>query len=444
MTPSRRRTAAVVALIVLSAALIAFFLLVRRDSDDETAAVADEMAGMSGMEGMAGMDGGGDGSVRLTADQIRTFGVTFGPVEERVLTDDIRTVGIVTVDETRIAQVTPKYSGYIEQLFVEETGRRVQRGQPLAAIYSPELLAAQEELLIARRLDRIVGESAVPGVPTASADLAGAARQRLRLMDVSDIQIDELLRTGRVQRTITLHSPATGVVTEKSVVLGQAVQAGQTLYTLVDLSRVWVEAELREGQLAGVRPGTSAGIEVPAYPGRTFLGRVEFVHPTVDRETRTVRARIGVANTAGLLKPGMFATMRLATPAWSALTVPVTALVRTGERTLVFVDLGGGRLLPQEVEVGRVAGDHVEILAGVDAGQRVVTSAQFLLDSESNIAEVMRSMMGQMGASDMEGMDMPGMRMPADTGADANDTTKPGMRDMPGMRMPPTSRPDRR
>lgn len=459
----RRRPAAVGALVLLAAALIAVVLVARQHRDTGAASDADAISGMSdmkGMEGMAGMDMSGDGAVRLTADQVRTFGITFGSVEERMLTADVRTVGIVVTDETRVAQVTPKFSGFVERLFVEETGRTVQRGQPLAAIYSPELLAAQEELLVAQRLESVVGESAVPGVPTASSDLLGAARRRLRLMDVSEAQIQEILRTGRLQRTITLYSPAAGVVTEKNVVQGQAVQAGQTLYTLADLSRVWVEAELREGQLAAVRPGTTADIEVPAYPGRTFKGRVEFVYPTVDPETRTVRARIAVANTTGLLKPGMFATTRLETPTRRALTVPVTALVRTGERTLVFVDMGGGRLAPQDVEVGRVTGDLAEILVGVEPGQRVVTSAQFLLDSESNLAEVMRAMMGQMGMSDMPGMegmnmpgtdmpgmDMPGMSMPTDKGADVKGAMKGDMQGMPtpkGMPMPPSSAPDRR
>ncbi len=442
MTPfnQRRRRLTILAIAVLTLVAVAAAVVVARQRSDSSAGapVAESSAGMSGMDGMAGMNMSGDGAVQLTANQIRTFGVTFGFVEERTLTANVRTVGLVTVDETRVARVTAKFSGYVERLYVEETGRPVRRGQALAAIYSPELLAAQEELLVALRLERAVGGSGVPGVPGGSVDLVGAARRRLRLLDMSEARIQEIVDTGRVRRAVTLSSPASGVVTEKTVVEGQAIQAGQPLYTITDLDRVWVEAELSEGQIADVRDGTGAEIEVAAYPGRTFRGRVEFIQPTVDPQARTVAARVAVSNSAGLLKPGMFATVRLETPTRRALTVPASALLRTGQRTLAFVDLGEGRFAAEEVEVGRATGDYVEILAGLEPGQRVVTSAQFLLDSESNLAEVMRAMMGQMGSSDMQdmgGMDMGGA--PTDKGADVKGA-------MQGMPMPPPSTPNRR
>lgn len=383
------------------------------------------------MPGMEGMDMSTDGGVRLSAEQMRTFGITFGTVETRMLDADVRTVGLVSFDATRVAQVTPRFSGYVEELYVEYLGQLVQRGQRLAAIYSPELVAAQEELLLARRLDGAVGASAVPGVPAGSADLLGAARRRMQLWDISDAQIDEILRSGRVQRALTLYSPVSGVVTEKNVVQGQAIQAGQMLFTISDLSEVWIEAELRERELASVRTGTAADIEVAAYPDRSFAGRVEFIDPTLDPQARTAKARVVVRNGRALLKPGMFATVRLKTPTRIALTAPTSAIIRTGERTVVFVDYGNGRLTPREIDVGRVAGEITEVLAGLEPGQRVVTSAQFLLDSESNLAEVMKAMMGQIGASGMEGMDMdaaPSMRI--DDSADA-------MRDMKGADVTP-------
>jgi multidrug efflux pump subunit AcrA (membrane-fusion protein) len=396
--------------------------------------------GMAGMQRMAGMHVNGGSTVQLTADQIRQFGVTFGSVEQRTLTDEVRTVGIVSFDETRMARIAPKFSGYIERLYVDFTGQPVRRGQALAEIYSPELVAAQEELLLAARLDRSLGESAVPGVPAGSPDLLAAARRRLRLWDISEAQIDQILRSGQVRHTLTLYAPVAGVVTEKNVLRGQAVQAGENLYTLADLSEVWVEAELREGDAGSVQEGSAATVELNAFPGRPIQGRVEYVYPTLHEQARTLTARIALPNPDRRIKPGMYARVSFSTPGGTALTVPTSAVVNTGQRTLVFMDMGGGRLMPMDVETGRVSGDFTEVLSGLEPEQRVVTSAQFLLDSESNLAEVMKSMMGSMGTADMgdagmsggsmQGMDMggssaggmEGMEM---KGADAKGTKMP-------------------
>jgi Cu(I)/Ag(I) efflux system membrane fusion protein len=366
---------------------------------------------------MEGMDMSADPSVRLTADQIRQFGVTFGSVEERRLEREVRAAGAVTVAETRVADVAPRFGGFAERLHVDFTGQAVRRGQPLVDVYSPELLAAQQELISARTLERTIGESSVPGAPGQPTDLFGAARRRLELWGLSEGQIENVLRSGQPTRTVTLYSPASGIVTAKNIVRGQAFEAGQTLYTIVDLSQVWVEAELREADVGAVRVGSGADLELAAHPGRTFKGRVDYIYPTLDIAARTVRARIVVANHEGLLKPGMYATVRLSTPSRTALTIPSAAVVRTGDRSIVFVDMGSGTILPVEVEIGAVTGELSEVLAGLEIGQRVVTSAQFLLDSESNLAEVMRAMMGQMGAQESPAVDMPGMRMPERSGA---------------------------
>lgn len=373
---------------------------------------------------MPGMDMSGDGSVRLTSGELREFGVSFSTAEVRPLTALVRTVGLVTFDERRLAQVAPKFGGFVERLYVNFTGQPVRRGQPLLEIYSPELVAAQQELLVARQLERTVGQSSVPGVTPQKTNLVAAARQRLRLWDMSDAQIDAVLRTGRVRRTVTLYSPATGTVVEKNVVDGQAVMAGHALYTIADLRSVWVDAELRESDVANVRIGSGADIELNSYPGRTFKGRITYFYPTVQEQARTVKARIDVANTGGILRPGMYATVLIQTPQRSALTVPRSAVINTGERSVVFVDMGGGRLMPHDLILGRVAGDYVEVISGLEPGQRVVTSAQFILDSESNIGEVMKAMIGQMGTADMGGMDMEKMDMDG-KGAD-----------MGGMKMP--------
>ncbi|HWG32544.1 MAG TPA: efflux RND transporter periplasmic adaptor subunit, partial [Gemmatimonadaceae bacterium] len=291
---------------------------------------------------------------------------------------------------------TPKFSGFAEHVYVNATGQPVRRGQPLLDVYSPDLVAAQQELLLAVQLEKNIGRSTVPGVPGATTDLVGAAKRRLELWDISEQQIDEILRTGRTRRALTLYSPASGVVTDKRVVEGQSVMAGQALYTIADLADVWIDVQLREADAAIAHMGSGADIEITGLPGQTFKGQVSFVYPTLDTASRALRARIVVSNTGSLLKPGMYATVRLHAPSRTALTVPTSAVLRTGTRNVVFVDMGAGQLMPVEVEIGRVAGDYTEVLGGLEPGQRVVTSAQFLLDSESNLAEVMRSMISQM------------------------------------------------
>jgi len=381
------------------------------------------------MSGMPGMSSTTTGSVILTAKQIQQLGVTFGAVALRPLSNEVRTVGTVVVNETRLAKVTPKFGGYVEKLYVNFVGQPVRRGEPLAAIFSPDLVAAEQELLVSARLSRTIGASSVPGVSGSSTDLLAAAKERLRLWDVSDAQIDEVLRTGRPMRTVTLAAPTSGFVIDKKVVQGQSIQAGEELYTIADLSDVWVEAQLHEEDAGRVGIGAGATLQFTSYPGRPFTGRVTYIDPILGEQARTVKARITVPNSDGRIKPGMYATVILSSAAQSALTVPRSAVVQTGERALVFVDLGNGKLNAQTVRLGRTGGDYVEVLSGLTPGQRVVTSAQFLIDSESNLGEVMKSMIGMRGQGDtMSGM-TPEPRNAVDaTGAD--------MRGMPGMSSP--------
>ncbi|HET8771386.1 MAG TPA: efflux RND transporter periplasmic adaptor subunit [Gemmatimonadaceae bacterium] len=401
----KNKTLVLAAVVVLVG--VVWWLNARHDEPAPDAVAAHEgMPGMEspsaqestpGMDNMPGMDMSGrdlgDGTVALSAGQLREFGVTFGTVAVRTLESTTRATGIVTVDETRVARVAPKASGYVERVYADYTGQTVRRGEPLVELYSPDVLAAQEELLLAARLARTLSDSGVPGVPESRVDVLGTARRRLQLLDVTEAQIDEVLRTGQASRTITIHAPAGGTITEKSVVLGEAVDAGATLYTIADLSRVWVEAEVREADAAMLKRGLKAEIALAGQPGRALAGQVEFVYPTVDPATRSVRARIGVANADGALRPGAYAIVSLTAPSRRALTVPASAVIHTGERSLVFVDMGNGRLMSHDVETGRREGDLVEVLTGVEAGQRVVTSAQYLLESESNLADVMRAMM---------------------------------------------------
>jgi membrane fusion protein, copper/silver efflux system len=380
--------------------------------------------------GMPGMSSTSSGQVALTPTQIQQLGVTFGDVALRPLSNEVRTVGTVVVNETRLAKVTPKFSGYVEKLYVNFVGQPVRRGEPLAAVFSPDLVAAEQELLVSARLSRTIGASSVPGVPGSNTDLLAAAKERLRLWDVSDAQINEVLKTGRPMRTVTLAAPASGFVIDKKVVQGQSIQAGEELYTIADLSDVWVEAQLREEDAGRVGIGATATLQFTSYPGRVFSGRVTYIDPMLGEQARTVKARITVPNSDGRIKPGMYATVILNSSTQSALTVPRSAVVQTGERALVFVDLGNGKLNAQPVRLGRTGGEYVEVLSGLTSGQRVVTSAQFLIDSESNLGEVMKSMIGVGGqASAMSGV--------SPEPANAVDAKGADMRGMPGMSPPP-------
>lgn len=421
------------------AAIILVLFLMRPGAPDPSGGEATTPPGMDGMQGMemGGMNMSTDGSVRLTAGQLRQFGVTFGSVEQRTLTEEVRTVGIVSFDETRMATIAPKFGGFIERLHVNFTGQPVRAGQRVAEIYSPELVSAQEELLLAARLDPNLSASSLPGISGSTADLAQVARRRLQLWDISDEQINDILASGRARRTLTIHSPVSGIVVEKAVLQGQAVQPGQTLYTIADLSEVWVEAELREADAGSVREGSTALVELNAFPGDPMAGLVEYVYPTLQSEARTLKARVAIPNPAGRIKPGMYATVRLSSPSRSALTVPGSAVVNTGERSIAFVDIGGGSVMPVEVETGRISGAFTEILTGLEPGQRVVTSAQYLLDSESNMAEVMRSMIGMMGSGDMGDMEMGEMDM---SGGSMQGMDMPGA-DTRGMTMPEPEEP---
>lgn len=393
MTPKLEKSKQWVAALVIAAVAAGIAFAVRSRKPN--------VGTMDGMTGTgAASSARAAGTVELSSAQMRNLGITFGTVERRELTEEVSTIGTVTIDEARVAQVAPRFAGFAERLHVDFTGARVVRGQPMIEIYSPEVVVVEQELLSARALGTAMQTPTVPGVPASSTDLSAAARARLRSWDVSDAEIEDVLRAGTPRRTVTLYAPMSGVVTEKTVVLGQSVAVGQPLYTIADLSVVWVMAAVREADAARVRVGATANVELTSLPGRSWTGRVTYVYPTLDTQNRAVRARIEVANARGMLKPGMYATVRLSSPAREALTVPSSAVVRTGERNIVFVELEGGRVAPRDVTVGRTAGDLTEVLAGVDPGRRVVTSAQFIVSSESNLAEVMRGMMAQTGGRD--------------------------------------------
>jgi membrane fusion protein, copper/silver efflux system len=336
--------------------------------------------------------------VQLTPGQVQAMGVTYTVAERGPLQRIVRTVGKVAVPESRLADVTTKIDGFVEQVFVDATGMAVRRGQPLLTLYSPMLVAAQEELVTAKQLAASADSSDGEAWRQAHS-LVEAARRRLSYWDISAEQIEQLERTGEVTKTLTLVAPFDGVVLEKMVVTGQSVMAGMKLYRLADLSTVWVEGEVFEQDVAFVRVGALARVELATYPGRAFTGRVGFVYPTVDEQSRTVRVRIVLSNSGGALKPGMYGTLYFDTRLGErALTVPAEAVVMTGERNLVFVVGPAGALEPRDVTLGVRAGDRLEVLSGLREGERIVASANFLVDAESRLGS------GK-GMADMPGME---------------------------------------
>lgn len=438
---TRRNVGIAVVISIAAVGLLALILLVFQPEGTRTPAGEDGVAEMEGTPGMAGMEMDVEqGTIRLTADQVRTFGVTFGTVERRPIERTIRAVGLVDFDETRMAYVAPKFGGFVERLYVDFTGKPVSRGQPLLEIYSPELVSAQEELLLARRLDEMVGASGVEGVAAGSTDLVESAKRRLRYWDISEAQIERVLASGEVQKTLTLHAPVSGIVLEKNVFEGQAVHPGENLYKIADLSEVWIEAQVFEADLALVQEGMAATVEFAGLPGLTYAGRVEYVYPTLEESSRTMRARVAIPNPGGRIKPGMYATVTLERALGEVLTIPRPAVLRTGDKAVAFVDMGQGRLMPHELTLGMEGDEFVEVLAGVEPGMRVVTSAQYLIDSESNLAEVMRAMMAQMGAADVGRHPMPGMEGMDDVQGMQGMEGMEGMRDTTRMEMPDVPR----
>jgi RND family efflux transporter MFP subunit len=336
----------------------------------------------------------GRAPVMVRADRAALLGMRSEPVAVGAPAGSMHAVGRVAVDERRRHAVHARYDGYVEKLYVDFTGQAVSKGQALLAIYSPEVVAAQTEYLVALRGQARLEASAVPGVAEGGAELREAARQRLRSLDMSPQDIAALEASGTPQRALTLRSPVSGVVVQKTAIEGMKVSREERLYELADLSRVWVLAEIFEKDAGGVRLGTKARVSVGDQVD-ALLGVVTFVSPVVKPETRTFEARVEVDNPRGLLKPDMFADLDLALPAAPVLTVPESAVVQTGERALVFVDKGGGRYEPREVQLGARAAGGYEVRRGVSADERVVVSANFLLDSESSLrAAVARAAAG--------------------------------------------------
>ena len=367
------------------------------DSGSAQAMGAMDMAGMAmGDAAMGGMQTS-EGPMRITGRQASLAGVSFAVVREADLDLTVRAVATVVPDEGRMGIVNARVGGWIELLYADETGRHVQAGEPLFELYAPDLLNAQEELLLARRL---------------------------ALWGITDSLITEIERTGVVRETLTIFSPFSGHILDKFVLEGERIEAGQDLYRIADLSSVWIEPEIFEQDVDLVAVGQPAEVTLDARPGRPYQGLVSFIYPTLEADTRTLRVRIEVPNPTGDIKPMMYATVRIRARTPRGIIVPLTAVLPTGDRDLAFVVRGGG-IVPAPVTVGMRGDSTLLVTDGLAVGDTVVASATFLFDSESSLAAAMAGIMLDMGMGlDMGGMDMGGMDMRANTGgADVDGTS---------------------
>lgn len=329
---------------------------------------------------------GQSGVFALGAERQQLIGVRYTQVEYQQLERKIRTVGRVELDQQRIAEVHPKISGWVEQTFVNYQWQHVRKGQPLFSIYSPQLVAAQEEYLLALKAQEQLGdENPFPRATTGARSLVEDARKRLQLWDVTDNQIRKLDQTKQVNRTLLVYAPISGHVTHLNVFPQQQVTPETNVYTIADHSRVWVHVDLYENEIALVRLGQRATMTVPAYPGRVFSGRVTFIWPHLDMTTRTLKVRLEFDNPDLTLKPEMYADVELRIPLGRRLVAPKSAVLPTGERNVVFVDRGNGRMEIRQVELGVETDEFYEIRRGLAPNDRVVTAANFLVDAESQV-----------------------------------------------------------
>jgi Cu(I)/Ag(I) efflux system membrane fusion protein len=348
------------------------------------------------VEGPGGAGGGpapeGMAGVTIDAARQQLIGLEIAHVERAPVGASLRTSGRVAVDESRVHHVNVKFSGFMERVHADFVGKPVRRGEPIFSIYSPELVAAQDEYLLALRTRKTLGAAGDLGRDGDA--LVSASRRKLELWDVPRSEIERIERTGEPARTVTFFSPATGVVTKKDVVPGMRVNAGDMPFEIVDLSRVWVLADAYESDLGLVRVGMPATLTLKAFPNRAFQGRVAFIDPMLDPRSRTAKVRVEVPNPAGDLRPEMFGEVVLRGETRTGLRIPADAVIHSGTRSVVFVALPDGKFQPREVRLGQGDAQFVEVVSGLEVGDGVVTRANFLVDSESRLRASLAALPG--------------------------------------------------
>lgn len=323
--------------------------------------------------------------VQLSPERLQSIGVKFGEVQRKPVEDEVRVTGTVAMDERRLAYVQTRFSGHIESVFADATYQYVRKGQPLFRIHSPELVAAEREYLVAKQNAKEFSNSTVPGVAGGAASLLAASKERLMQWNVPEQEIARLDSTGEVGEAVEIDAPVSGYITERNALPNLNVQPDTRLYTIADLSTVWAFAQVFQNDLGRLKTGEPASLTVDAYPGRVFRGRIDFIYPDIDMTTRTARVRLIFSNPSLALTPGMFVNVALQVPLGNQLVVPVDGVLQSGTKQIVFVDRGGGNLEPREVQLGPQTGDSYIVQKGLKTAERIVTSANFLVDSESQL-----------------------------------------------------------
>ena len=364
----------------------------------EVDAVGEQMSGqtdgMSQTDAMS-MDAASGAAIVIDPVTIQNIGVQTATVQERPLTRSIRTVGHLDYNEEMFSRINVKYAGWIEKLYVNETGQQVAEGDPMLEVYSPELVAAQEEYLLAFQNVKNLENSTFEHITRGAKSLLDASKRRLLYWDVSEAQIRELEDRGTISRTLTIYAPSRGIVVERMAELGMRVTPGMDLYRMADLTSIWAFAHVYDADAPWLSPGMTAEMELPYNPGKVYHGSIDYIYPYLDRASRDIKIRLVFPNRDLALKPQMYANIRLSTRSGRpVLVIPGSAVIRSGERNVVFVALEGGRFEPREVTLGMEGeSGYVQATDGVRAGEQVVTSAQFLIDSESRLQEAIQKML---------------------------------------------------
>lgn len=329
--------------------------------------------------------------VQLSPQRLQSIGVTTGVVELKNVSDEIRTVATISIDETRLSYVQLRFSGWLRKVFADAAYQYVHKGQPLFTIYSPDVVATEREYLLAKQNRDKLAHSSVPGVAAGADSLFSATAGRLSQWDVPGREISRLKSTGSVRQELEIDSPVSGYITERNALPNMYVQPETRLYTVADLSVVWVYAELYQADIGRIKPGDPVRVTTDAHPGQTFTGRVDFIYPQVDMNTRTQKVRLVFANPRLALTPGMFVNAVIQIPMGRRLVIPASGVLQAGVRQVAFVDHGGGYLEPRTIQLGARAGDDFIVESGLKQGERIVTSANFLIDSESQLQAAMGS-----------------------------------------------------
>jgi RND family efflux transporter MFP subunit len=378
--------------------------------------------------------GAGDlpaGTVRISTEKQQLIGVKISEAAETNISKTIRVVGVAAHDETKVYHVHTKFPGWVDKVYVDFVGKTVKKGQPLLSIYSPELVSTQEELLLARKSRDILKNSAFEDIGSGSESLYRATRERLRYWDISDSQINQIERLGTPLKTLTLYSALDGYVMARNVFPGQQVSPEMNLFDIADHSTIWVQAEVYEYEISSISLGQEASVTFPSFPGKTFSGKVTYISPEMDPKTRTLKLRIELANPDHKIVPDMYANVELKLDYGKKLSIPQEAVLDSGANQMVFVAREGGYFEPRKVTLGPRVDDRLIVLDGLKAGEKVVTSANFLIDSESQLKSAAGGMGGEHAGHGA------GESPPTDRSSHGGGTAEPSGGNMGNMIMKP-------